>query len=69
MNATRTENIRQIREMLKRVKPDDLSGDELATMVEIWCDPASARGVRLEKAELICNLFCLTSLTRNCLSD
>jgi hypothetical protein len=33
--ATRAENIRLIREMMKTVKPDHLTGDELVAMVEI----------------------------------
>jgi hypothetical protein len=34
-SAPRTENIRQIRDMMETVKPADLTDDELATMVEI----------------------------------
>jgi hypothetical protein len=33
--ATRTENIRLIREMMGPVKPEDLTDDEITAMVEI----------------------------------
>jgi hypothetical protein len=64
-SASCTENIRLVREMLKTVKPNDLTDDEIVAMVEIlraaadrkqetrpawctsiWCDPASARGLK-----------------------
>jgi hypothetical protein len=35
ISASCTENIRLIREMLKTVKPNDVTDDELAAMVEI----------------------------------
>jgi hypothetical protein len=63
--ASASWNIRLVREMLKTVKPNDLTDDEIVAMVEIlraaadrkqelspawctsiWCDPASARGVK-----------------------